>query len=148
MKVCILASRCDTELGRPIAFPDAESAYKEMEKQFKENKDEDGFVDSHIDDIYAMIEFPSGVYAEWTITECEVPVEGMPSRNEQDGDKCPVCGTELCFLGNQTIENNSTRVDWECPGCGATGTQWNDIVFSEHLDVYDKSGKRINNLNS
>lgn len=60
-------------------------------------------------------------------------------KTEQDG-VCPCCGGQLAFVGNHEIQDDSTRVNWECPRCGADGVQWHDIVFAYHKDLCRADG--------
>lgn len=127
MKVYVMASRCGTELGTPTAFADYREAYKQMESEFKSFKRE-GYNDAHIEAMYAFVELKSGDCAEWTIAECEVPT---PVENIKP-DICPLCGETLNLYSEETIENGCTCVDWDCPGCGTSGTY-----------AFDKDGNLI-----
>lgn len=60
-----------------------------------------------------------------------------------DGDICPICGEALEVDGDQGIVDDGTLVNWECPGCGATGKQGNNIIFEQHYEVRNANGDEV-----
>lgn len=54
---------------------------------------------------------------------------------------CPICGCELEYRKEITLEDDAGYHEWTCPECGATGREYYDKVFDRHYEVKDKDGK-------
>lgn len=67
---------------------------------------------------------------------------------------CPECGSEALEYGDGSLEDGGYRYQWTCSNCGASGTEWYNLEFSEHrveehgkecdgstLEVLEEGGK-------
>ena len=54
---------------------------------------------------------------------------------------CPICGGELEYGQEITLEDDAGYHEWTCAECGATGKEYYDKVFDRHYEVKDKDGK-------
>ncbi len=71
MKVYVLVSRCDTELGNPGVYTTYDKAYRAMEAEYQEWV-KNGSNENYICEMGANVFSKSGVYVEWEIATCEV----------------------------------------------------------------------------
>lgn len=63
--------------------------------------------------------------------------ETPPATEEQppahQAGKCPSCQCDELAYGDSGIQDGGYAYDWTCVECGATGTEWFDLVFSQHI---------------
>jgi hypothetical protein len=71
MKVYVLVSRFDTDLGTPGVYTTHDKAYEAMEAEYQEWVG-DGSNENYIYEMGANVYPKSGGYVEWEITECKV----------------------------------------------------------------------------
>ena len=57
--------------------------------------------------------------------------------------KCPLCGSELEYVGPREIDDNGSTVPWLCINCGATGNEGYTEVFDAHYKVHDRDGNEV-----
>lgn len=61
------------------------------------------------------------------------PVETEEEPEEQQAEKCPCCGESNLSYGDSGLVDSQYYYNWTCQECDAAGTQWFDLVFSEHI---------------
>lgn len=59
------------------------------------------------------------------------PTEAATSPAHQEG-KCPCCGKSNLSYGDSGLQDGGYYYKWTCDDCDATGTEWYNLVFSEH----------------
>lgn len=64
----------------------------------------------------------------------------FPRPGQQEVEVCPVCGGELEFESDYSVDNEG-YFTWACSECGAHGKAGYDKVFDHHFDVTDGEGK-------
>lgn len=67
---------------------------------------------------------------------CLTLVPTQPEEEEtepQEAEKCPCCGEPNLNYGDSGLADAQYYYNWTCQECGATGTEWFDLVFSEHI---------------
>lgn len=52
-------------------------------------------------------------------------------------DRCPVCGAEIKYDGDQEIVDDGTVVGFTCPKCGAYGKAGYNLVFDDYYDIHE-----------
>ncbi len=60
-------------------------------------------------------------------------VDAEPAGDQED--RCPVCGAEIEYDGDQEIVDDGTIVGFSCPVCGAHGKAGYNLVFDAYYDV-------------
>lgn len=55
-------------------------------------------------------------------------------------DICPLCGAEIEYEGDNSIDDGGTIVSWTCPECDAIGQAGYNSAFDRHYNVRDKNG--------
>ena len=56
-------------------------------------------------------------------------------KGEHDGvrsNKCPLCGGELTYTGEDSIEDSSIEREWTCSQCGTEGVARYEVAFIGH----------------
>lgn len=53
---------------------------------------------------------------------------------------CPMCGGELEYGQEITLEDDAGYHEWTCSECGATGKEYYDKVFDRHYEVKENGG--------
>lgn len=57
-----------------------------------------------------------------------------PQARPQEAGKCPACDqAELSYGTGEVGDALSYSYPWTCTNCEATGTEWFELVFSEHI---------------
>ena len=59
---------------------------------------------------------------------------------------CPECGSEALEYGESGLKDGGYRYKWTCSNCGASGTEWYNLEFSEH--TVEKHGKKYEDSDS
>ena len=49
---------------------------------------------------------------------------------------CPLCGKASLEYGNSGIQDENYFYSWSCANCGASGKEWYNLVFSEHIEMW------------
>ena len=52
---------------------------------------------------------------------------------QQQAETCPCCGESNLRYGESGLADAQYYYKWTCAECKATGTEWFDLVFSEHI---------------
>ena len=52
---------------------------------------------------------------------------------EQQAETCPCCGEPNLTYGDSGLADSQYYYHWTCQEYDATGTEWFDLVFSEHI---------------
>lgn len=58
---------------------------------------------------------------------------GCDAAEKHDPGICPVCGSDRLDFDGFVVEGNSCIYKWRCNGCGVSGREWYDLIFSEHI---------------
>lgn len=61
-------------------------------------------------------------------------------RIEGDDGRCPLCGAEIEYEGDQEIVDDCSMVSFTCPHCGASGKAGYDLMFDAYYDVEKGDG--------
>jgi hypothetical protein len=70
----------------------------------------------------------------------------MPKKTIRiESGTCPKCGAEGNLeYGDSELEDELVGYEWDCPDCGASGTEWYHLEFSSHaVEVKDKKTGHI-----
>lgn len=62
---------------------------------------------------------------------CSIGKAAGPITHGCKAGKCPICGADVAYGGDQEIVDDAARVSWACEKCGASGYEWSNLVFSE-----------------
>lgn len=54
-------------------------------------------------------------------------------KEPQQAETCPCCAESNLTYGDSGLADAQYFYHWTCGECGATGTEWFDLVFSEHI---------------
>ena len=60
-------------------------------------------------------------------------------------NSCPVCG-EQALYDAWVHDDLGCTIDFQCPACGATGTEVYDLNFRGFSNLHDKDGNEIYEL--
>jgi len=79
-----------------------------------------------IDDTKGEGDIPMSVEDELIKVELKEP-------KEQREGTCPRCGCIDLNYGDSEIDGGNVKYEWDCPKCKASGTEWYELRFAEHI---------------
>lgn len=56
---------------------------------------------------------------------------------------CPLCGSDIEYVGAYDHDDDGATLDWTCPNCGASGKAGYTFVFDQHYRVQDTNGNEV-----
>ena len=56
---------------------------------------------------------------------------------------CPLCGSDIEYVGSYDHDDDGATLDWTCPNCGARGKARYTIFFDQHYKIQDANGNEV-----
>ena len=54
------------------------------------------------------------------------------TKKKHEAGVCPCCGADDLDYGVLRVQDDNVGYPWSCLNCGAVGTEWYELTFSEH----------------
>lgn len=67
----------------------------------------------------------------------------IKTNSEFQEGRCPLCGSELDYVGSREIDDSGSTIPWQCTKCGACGDEGYSDVFNSHYSVQNADGNGV-----